>query len=256
MPSTRELFEKYAAAVAYVAVERSDGGQHVGTAFHVGEGVFVTARHVVEGFKILEISTTIDWSRPGSSGLLALSRQDVEFTSFDSRKGTIRAGPYFHSDPSIDVAALLVDGIVAPTIPLGGHLDDWINDEAFILREVLIMGYPRVPLAKKNVLLATRAEVNAIIDPYTGKHPRFIVSSIARGGFSGGPCMIEWDFALGLVTNSLLIDDKPAELGFMSVITGEPILECLGQNRIMPKELSALWEGLFEPSSQSGSKLP
>jgi len=256
LPNTRELFEKYAAAVAYIAVERSDGRQHVGTAFHVGAGVFVTARHVVEGFKILEISTTIDWSPPEPSKLVALPRQDGEATSFDARRGTIRAGPYFHSDPSVDVAALLVDGIVAPTIPLGGHLDDWLNDEAFILREVLIMGYPRVPLANKNVLVATRAEVNAIIDPYIGKHPRFIVSSIARGGFSGGPCLIEWDFALGLVTNSLLIDDKPAELGYMSVITVEPILECLGHNGIMPKELATLWEGLFEPSSQTGSQLP
>jgi len=45
----RELFQKYGAAVAYVEVESTTGERGLGSAFHVGEGVFVTARHVVDG---------------------------------------------------------------------------------------------------------------------------------------------------------------------------------------------------------------
>jgi len=57
----RDLFYKYAAAVAYVAVEMSAGDQQVGTAFHVGDNIWVTARHIVERNKILAIATTT-WS--------------------------------------------------------------------------------------------------------------------------------------------------------------------------------------------------
>jgi hypothetical protein len=51
--TSRELYERYASAVAYIAVKLPDGGQTIGSAFHVGEGVFLTARHVVEDNQIL-----------------------------------------------------------------------------------------------------------------------------------------------------------------------------------------------------------
>ncbi|PKQ89426.1 hypothetical protein CXK86_20485 [Paenibacillus sp. BGI2013] len=54
----RQLYETYAAAVAYIAVETKDGEQGIGSAFHVGEGVFITARHVIEGNSILKMGTT------------------------------------------------------------------------------------------------------------------------------------------------------------------------------------------------------
>jgi hypothetical protein len=44
--------------MAYIAVEHPDGTSGIGSAFHVGEGVFVTARHVVDGLRIREIATT------------------------------------------------------------------------------------------------------------------------------------------------------------------------------------------------------
>jgi hypothetical protein len=37
---------------------QSNGDQGIGSAFHVGEGVFVTARHVVEGMTIRELGIT------------------------------------------------------------------------------------------------------------------------------------------------------------------------------------------------------
>ena len=63
--TAQELFKRFAGAIAYVAVEGQDGVQGIGSAFHVGEGVFVTARHVVENLKILEvnnrITTVVGW---------------------------------------------------------------------------------------------------------------------------------------------------------------------------------------------------
>ena len=46
----RQLYEQLAAGIAYVAVETPTGDQSIGTAFHVGEGIFVTAAHVLEQF--------------------------------------------------------------------------------------------------------------------------------------------------------------------------------------------------------------
>jgi hypothetical protein len=53
----RDLYLRYGCCTAYVAIER-DGQAGIGSAFHIGEGVFLTARHVVEGGTITEIRIT------------------------------------------------------------------------------------------------------------------------------------------------------------------------------------------------------
>src|SRR5688500_4672679 len=102
MSSFRGIFEQYAAAVAYVEVVKADGEVSIGTAFHIGNGVFLTARHVVAGSAILSIATTHDSSDNG----LTLSHE--------AGPGVIRRGPLFHPDAAVDLAVLEVDGIDAP----------------------------------------------------------------------------------------------------------------------------------------------
>ena len=55
--NARTLYEKYAEAVACVIVIMPDGTESVGSAFHIGEGTFITARHVVEGNRVISIGT-------------------------------------------------------------------------------------------------------------------------------------------------------------------------------------------------------
>jgi len=246
--SSRTLFEKYASAVVYVSVELPNGNESIGTAFHVGEGVFVTARHVVEGNKILEIANTISRGFFDPSDSSFIENENSSFRELRPSKGKLVKGPLFHPNCSVDIAALVVEGLNCATIPLGSHLDDWINDEAFSLAEVLVMGYPPIPFSKEPKLIVTRAEVNAIIDKYTGGHPHFIVSSIARGGFSGGPCLIEWDFTLGVVTESLVEGDSSPESGYMAVVSIEPVFVCLSHHGILPKIQAEGWEGLWDHS--------
>jgi S1-C subfamily serine protease len=222
-----ELYEKYSSAVAYIAVRKSGGAQSIGTAFHVGDGVFLTAKHVVENREILEIATTVP-------------------VRHAARRGIIRLGPYFHPESGVDVAAIIVDGIDAPAIPLGSHLDDWLNDEAFILSHVVAMGYPTVPLSQKPVLIVSHGEVNAVVDPYTGRHPHFVVSATARGGFSGGPCLIEHDFALGMITQAFLQGEQPIETGYMAVLTVEPLFVCMQHHGILPAVQKEGWDGLWD----------
>jgi V8-like Glu-specific endopeptidase len=247
--SSRDLFELYSAAVVYVSVRLPNGYESIGSAFHVGEGVFLTAKHVVDGNEILEVANTIHQTIPDEQGNTTIHGKEGKFRSISPSKGNVVKGPFFHPDDSVDVAAIVVEGIDCPVIPLGGHLDDWINDDDFILREVIVLGYPPVPLSDKPVLVTSRAEINAVVDKYIGRHPHFIISSMARGGFSGGPCLIEWDFSLGLITESLG-DGGAAELGYMSVISVEPLYVCLSHHGILPKIQSDGWDGLWDKSEK------
>lgn len=254
MPSLtpREIFERYAAAVVYVSVELPNGDQSIGSAFHVGEGVFVTARHVVDGNKILEVANTIHRHVPDENGNVTIHGVEGTFRSIFPGSGIVIRGPMFHPDESIDIAAFVVEGLECPVIPLGSHLDDWINDQDFSLAEVVVMGYPPVPFSKRPTLIASRAEINAVIDKYTGRHPHFIISTIARGGFSGGPCLIEWDFSLGVVTESLVEGNAAAESGYLAVISVEPIYVCLSHHGILPAVQAEGWDGLWDGTDIAG----
>ena len=44
--------------MAYVDIRKLDGSRGIGSAFHVGDNVFVTARPVVENNEIIEIKIT------------------------------------------------------------------------------------------------------------------------------------------------------------------------------------------------------
>ena len=69
---------------------------------------------------------------------------------------------------------------------------------------------------------------------------------VTANPFSGGVAFSEWDFALGLVTSSLVKNEAPEELGFLTIIGVEPILECLGAHGILPKKDAELWGDLFD----------
>jgi hypothetical protein len=230
----RKIYETLAAAVAYIEVITPAGDVSIGSAFHVGEGVFVTARHVVENNKISEIATTEDAIVPSDDIAGAY------LTTHHAGKGKIIGGPYFYPNDDIDVAALVMKGIDAPTVELGGHLDYWLGTE-LVLCQVIVMGYPPIPFSDRSVLVATVAEVNCIIDKYTGGHPHFILSAMARGGFSGGIVITDFGMVLGVIVESLTDNNKPTELGYLSMLSVEPIYVCLEHHGVMPKEMHNLW---------------
>lgn len=227
--SPYELYKKYSKAIAYVAVEKPDGGQGIGTAFHVGEGSFVTARHVVEGNKILEIGIDQGFH----SDILVISK-----------------GPFFAAG-DVDIAVFKVANMSshAPAVPLGSHLDDWLGVDDFVLSDVIIMGYPPIPFSRQPHLVTARGEVNAQVGLWHAKHPHFIISSTPRGGFSGGVAISEGGFALGVITQSLLVNDLPEQLGYMAVLSIEPIYATLGLHRILPSDQADGWHDIW--SSQS-----
>lgn len=240
-------YNAYRGAMAYIEVENTDGSIGIGSAFHVGEGVFVTARHIVEGNRITSIATTERSRIPDPNGKIRIHGQDTTYRSEPPTLLSIDAGPFYHPNKLVDVAAIVCNEKQITTVPLGSHLDDWISNKDFIMRDTLIMGYPSIPFSKGPQLIAATGEINGILDNsyINAPHPRFIISSTPRGGFSGGLCLIEWDFALGVIIESLTYNNKPEESGFMSVITVEPIYECLSHHNILPKIQKDGWNGLW-----------
>ena len=256
--SARELYERYRAAIAYIVVRDKSGSEGIGSAFHVGDGVFVTARHVVEGKTIGEIRTFARTyirlegeAAEKSLTSVVLGEEKFKVHYVEATDLVIERGPFYHPDAEIDVAVFKVREIdpYTPSIPLGDHLDDWLGQDDFVLTEIVVLGFPPLPFAHGPHLMAARGEVNALVDLRHAKHVHFIVSTMPRGGFSGGVVLTQGGEALGVVTQSLVVDNQPEQLGYMAVLTVEPIYNCLAVNRLMPQALAKQWEDFWNLKS-------
>jgi S1-C subfamily serine protease len=234
----RELYRLYGAAMVAIVATDKVGDERIGSAFHIGVGIFVTARHVVEG----QASCRLELDR---YRLMRLAN-DASIALNNADLSGFRVEALAHPDPLIDVAVFSVPQLaVLPAIPLGAHLDDWIVDHEFVLAEVLVLGFPPIPLSARPVLVAARGQINAVVDLINTRHVHFVVSATPRGGFSGGVVLSVSNFALGVITKSLIKDYAPEELGYLTVLTVEPILECLAAHRLLPRNLALEWDGLF-----------
>jgi hypothetical protein len=257
-PAEAELREEYrdasfqrlalrvgALACAAVTVRLPSGDESIGTAFHVGEGVYLTARHVVDNNDILQIV-------PYERGWLFRDEIKVEVRTGAMLNGEIAMwsmrhpdprlarGPFYHENEAIDVAAFVLEGIDpnTPHMTLGFHYDDWIVDEDWLLTTGTVFGYPPVPMASGPIQLAATVEVNGVVDTYRDRYVRFVVSGPPRGGFSGGPVFHDRGFVLGMVTESL---EKlgSREPGFLTVLSIEALHELLEQHGLTPASQTA-----------------
>lgn len=239
----KELYERYKYCVVQITIKTVVGDLANGTGFHIGDGYIVTARHVVENNTL----------------------ESIVGNRYAPKDVTIKR-IFYPSDSRIDLAVLESDFSLnyymekvtiiengepkekVDRIPFGDHLDDWIGDE-LVLSKVLVLGYPKIPLSIEPVLVAAQGEINAVVDKYIGPHPHFIISSTARGGFSGGPVISEYDFLLGVLTESLVEGHQVAENGFASVISIEPLLVLLHENKICIKGNHNILDDISDVSS-------
>lgn len=229
MGTTRNLYEKYARCVVGIQVRTENGREGIGTGFHIGSGYIVTARHVVEQNTVVAITE----GRMGSAVCAGEEVLRIFYPPDDQVDLAVLAtglGSYWHANkPRVIMGDHELE--IAEFIPLGGHLDDWLGDQ-LVMTKTLLLGFPPVPFSIYPVMVAAEGEVNAIIDKDVGPHPHFILSAMPRGGFSGGPVISEYDFLLGVVTESLYGRRGVPELGFLSAISIEPLLVLLAQNEL------------------------
>jgi hypothetical protein len=208
--------------VVRIIGNNAKGDPEIGTGFHIGQGYFVTARHVVEdlsqmqikhteGFAMIESITVKSMLFPRDPKIdLAVLKTDIQFTK------------YYLNGYGAMPGHTLSD---FKGIPLGSLIDDAVSDH-YILREVLLMGFPKIPLSDQPELVAVRGEINATVRKYIGpSHYFHVISTVARGGFSGGPVIDDDGFLLGVFTESLTTSDrKDTEIGFAAVLSIEPLL--------------------------------
>ena len=185
-----------------------------GSAFFIGGGYWVTARHVAAN----EITSMVAY----------------DLSEFQPKKTIVSA------NDKIDVAILETDYSIPEDpeksgrdqVDLDAYFDRWIDDN-LILSPVLLMGYPTVPLADERVLVAYESSVNAVIELSTSPHRHIVVSGMARPGFSGGPILDSYGKLLAICTISLT-EFGVSELGFITATGTEPLLDLLRDNKIQP----------------------
>ena len=237
-PREREIYERYAGSVAYISVETQSGDKATGTCFHIGEGLYLTAKHVIRqngvDHKVLKIANTKAGVRsiPGGGHLKNYELWETE----------IYPKIFLHSDERYDIAVLRIDASYCPPIILAGIMADKFGND-LIMAPTVVMGFPQVFCSNDAVLVCAKGEVNAFIESYLHKQRMYIISCLARGGFSGGPVILPPFHCIGVVTDSLSNATLPAELGYMAVTGCLPIYELLDQNKIMPHHLVSSWRG-------------
>lgn len=255
MAALRELYLKYRPCIVRISVTSAAGDLHSGTGFHIGDGLIVTARHVMRETVrrpdiIGELDVEVDRTLVGI--IREVDQQILTLTK-----------AHYHSDIRVDLAVLETDFEVHPfrnasglkrvnrgrsvSIPIGSHVDDWISDQ-FILSKVLVMGYPAVPLADSPELFATEAEINALVQNVRVPHPYYVVSSTARGGFSGAPVISDTGTVIGIIVEALYGNFKPEETGFNAAITIEPLIRILVDRGIRPSSIdNDIWTKFLKP---------
>ena len=230
-----------------VTVKTETGDLSNGSAFHIGDGWLATAAHVVNSGDIEEIVSEYCNKKLEIEKIIYHKNEKIDLAILKT---------------NLDLSHYLTKTKIIGTpkgfkqtdhLPIGGHLDDWVSD-TLVLTKVLLMGYPPIPFSNGAVLLASEGEVNAVVDKYNGPHPHFIISNMGRGGYSGGPVISEYGFLLGILTESLVMNDQTEELGYSSAISVEPLLVLLQENGVYPGDNKETIEVLLEGASHWDEK--
>src|SRR5690349_17060201 len=105
------LHERYAGSVVFVEVVDPTGDVHLGTAFHLGNGLLATARHVVE-YTIQRVGAT-EPSTETFRSVLGTERVEQLSSPFEV---TDYGEVWLHPDENVDVAILEIATFSAPPI--------------------------------------------------------------------------------------------------------------------------------------------
>ena len=183
-------------AVVFVEVKTSNG-LSIGTAFHVGSGYFVTARHVIEDNEITKVGQSDLSSKTRINPDGSPTRQTM-FQNFEKSGREVKR--FEHPNASVDVAIIQLTGNLGargaardfqPSMELADNADVLTEGE-LLTTEVKVFGYPPIPFAinPQPPLVTSPGEICAVTTDRTDKRRHLIISSLARGGFSGGPVFL------------------------------------------------------------------
>lgn len=250
--NVRELVEQSASAVAFVEVQDTEGTISVGTAFHIGSGYFATARHVIHGQKIRTIGRRDTSLRTHFTE----AGKVIHTTTYPDFQHAEIERVFDHPDEAVDLSLIKLGGIVGnvpaaqllPILQLYSHADS-LSEGEYLMREVVVMGYPPIPFSSDCHLVVFRGEVSAIIENYQDKKRHFVISGMARGGFSGGPVVLAKNpnAVLGVVGKSFVKGASATELGFIGAVSAGAIFETIASHNLSIKAIDLTLQGFMLP---------
>lgn len=112
-----------------------------------------------------------------------------------------------------------LDDLPLPAISVSQHTDYSIDENAVVLSDILVIGYPPIPFTTVPSQVVTVGQINAVVRVHHSPAIHFIASAMARGGFSGGVALDLSGMAIALVTESLGRYEAPVESGYMSLLS-------------------------------------
>lgn len=182
-------------AVVFVEVKKPSGDLDIGTGFHIGNGYFATARHVVEGNRITKIG------RRDMSKQVHVGRDGTTFvTTYPEFEHSQIERVLHHPKADVDVSVIQLSGRIGmgrgfqasqlqPSMTLNKYADVLTEGELF-MTQVIVSGYPRIPSAMETPLVSFRGDISSVYTGHLDKKRHLIISGMARGGFSGSPVFV------------------------------------------------------------------
>lgn len=236
-----ELVYRYRPSMVKICVLTEKGDHEIGAGFHIGDGYIATARHVVDKKKSIKVlaervarGTSREKDAPEGQPIevqqvfmLADEKVDVAVLKTDFTLCDLR---YF---PVVDEQGGVYE--MPDHVPIAKACDAIIRGSHPALQTVMVLGYPPIPRCPEPVMVSVKADINAVIDRWDTPFVHWIVSSIPRGGFSGGPVIDQLGRAIGVFTDSLNSSEN-VESGFSAAISIDPLLQILFDHNIYPGE--------------------
>lgn len=202
------VYDKWKGSVCCISVPDMQG---IGSGFFLDTEIVVTAAHVCQELQVKADSHS----------------KKLIVTAYDGSEYPVNFWRPHH-DPNIDIAIILLDRQADKIKPFT------LNAHPGVLQDVLILGYPPISGSERAYLVAHRGEISAIVDQHLHRNPdKIIISTLLRGGFSGGPVINSLGRVIGIVSENLSQQVPEGEkdliqwLGYSAAVPAKHIIELL-----------------------------